>query len=556
LLLLSGATVLALLFFAWAAWLRHQVLRKTRQIEERSHREARLQAQYRLLVENANDIIYTHTLEGELLSVNWAGEQILGYTAQELIGKNIAELVCPECLQQAKEMISRKVTQAKQTVYEIEVLAKDKKRLILEVSSRLSSTETGNPCVQGVARDITQRKHLEEQLRQAQKMEAVGQLAGGVAHDFNNLLTIIIGYTDLLQSRNISAQQAPELLAEIRRSSERAASLTRQLLAFSRRQILQPIVLNLNGVLGDTEKLLRPLIGEAIELRLDLDPSLLCVKVDPVQIDQMILNLAANSRDAMPHGGKLTIRTANQVVREDQSERFPGIRSGWYAVLEVTDTGSGMDEQTRSHIFEPFFTTKGIGKGTGLGLAMVYGLVQQSGGYITVDSQLGQGTTFRIYLPLAEQPPSAQAEDAAEEEAPGGGETVLVVEDEESVRRLALLTLTAQGYPVLEAANGQEALEKSAQGDSKIDLLVTDVVMPQLGGRELAARLRESRPDIKILYVSGYTNVGALLDGAGEGGSFFLAKPYSPLALARKVREILDGDTDDSNLAAGAAVAS
>jgi signal transduction histidine kinase/ActR/RegA family two-component response regulator len=393
-----------------------------------------------------------------------------------------------------------------------------------------------------LASEIAERKQLEEQLLQAQKMEAIGRLAGGVAHDFNNLLTAIIGYSQLALQRIPPDDPLRHDLDEIRKAGERAATLTRQLLAFSRKQVLQPKVLDLNAVVASTSKMLHRLIGEDIRFRTILDPALKRVKADPGQIEQVLMNLAVNARDAMPNGGSLSIETANVYLDEEYARHHVEVQPGRYVMLAVSDTGCGMSAEVLSHIFEPFFTTKEQGRGTGLGLAMVYGIIKQSGGHIWVYSEPGKGTTFKLYLPLAEEADSA-AEQALEQTAflPTGTETILLAEDDAQVREFASRVLRELGYKVIEATDGQQAL-KEAEQTPNIDILLTDVVMPYVGGKELSERLRSVRPGIKVLFLSGYTEYATLRQGMLGDGDAFLHKPFAPGELARKVREVLDGD--------------
>jgi two-component system cell cycle sensor histidine kinase/response regulator CckA len=398
----------------------------------------------------------------------------------------------------------------------------------------------GKVAFSGFIRDITERKSLEDQFRQSQKMEGIGRLAGGIAHDFNNLLTAILGYAELMKAQLPDDEDLRSSLHEIHTAGERAAALTRQLLAFSRKQLLQPRILDLNAVVSEVERLLRRLIGEDVELTTRLDHNLGSVKADPGQLEQVIMNLAVNARDAMPDGGTLMIETVNAVLDSSFVRANPGARSGEYAVLIITDTGTGMNEEVRSHIFEPFFTTKEQGKGTGLGLATAYGIVKQSDGYITVDSEPGRGTTFRMYFPRAAGAASASGLGERSALSPRGTETILMVEDEPGVRRLSRTILEAQGYTVLEAASGDEALIVARSHVEEIHLVATDVVMPGMSGPALWDRLHAVHPQARVLFISGYTDDAIASHGVLESGIAFLQKPFTPFALAQKVREVLD----------------
>jgi PAS domain S-box-containing protein len=388
---------------------------------------------------------------------------------------------------------------------------------------------------------VTERRSIEEQLRQAQKMEAIGQLAGGVAHDFNNLLTVISGYSDILITGGQLDEGKKALVREISKAGDRAASLTRQLLAFSRRTVLAPRMLDLNALVSDHEKMLRRLIGEDVTLTARLDPLVKCVKADAGQLEQVILNLAVNARDAMPQGGELTIETDNVELDETYAQTHPDVNPGPYVLLAVRDTGCGMTAEVMARIFEPFFTTKGPGKGTGLGLATVYGIVKQSGGHIAVSSEPNRGTTFKIYLPAFEARPSGKSFPGIQP-MPKGSETILLVEDEDAVRAIARHTLESCGYRALEASNGADALRRCTQHQARIDLIVTDVVMPGMAGRPLIERLKGLWPDIKVLYMSGYTDDAVIRHGVLQAQAAFLQKPFAPHALATKVREVLDQD--------------
>jgi signal transduction histidine kinase len=388
-----------------------------------------------------------------------------------------------------------------------------------------------------------ERVRLEDQLRQAQKMEAIGRLAGGFAHDFNNMMTAVIGFSHFVLARLEEAHPLRSHVEEIKRAGERASALTSQLLAFSRKQVLQPRVLDLNEVVNEVEKLLQRLIGEDIELVSVLDPGLEPVGADPGQLEQVIMNLALNARDAMTTGGKLTIETANVELDEHHAASHFDVEPGAYVLLAVSDTGVGMDAETQARIFEPFFTTKEQGKGTGLGLATVFGIVKQSGGDVFVYSEPGRGTTFKIYLPRVQAPVERLEPRATPETPPRGSETILLVEDEEMVRNLEREVLEAQGYRVLEARNARHALELAQEHAGAIHLLVTDVVMPELSGRELAEQLVALRPDSKVLYTSGYADDAIVRHGVLEPGIAFLPKPLTPASLAHKVREVLDSPT-------------
>jgi signal transduction histidine kinase/CheY-like chemotaxis protein len=394
--------------------------------------------------------------------------------------------------------------------------------------------------LRGVMVDVTEHQQLEEEFRQAQKMEAVGRLAGGVAHDFNNLLTIISGYAQLALDFLEPESQLRPYVDEILRAGDRASGLVRRLLAFTRRQSMEPQVLDLNGVVKGTEKMVRRLIGEDIEVVTALPPGLGMVRSDPAQLEQVIFNLSVNARDAMPNGGKLIIETANVELDQAYAGTHLAVTPGPYVMLSVSDTGSGMDAHTRAHMFEPFFTTKEKDKGTGLGLATVYGIIKQSGGNIWVYSELGLGTSFKIYLPRVVAYAEPLPPVIIPTSKPLGSETILLVEDEDSIRSLVLGILQAHGYTVLEAGRPREALEISKKFEGPIHLLFTDVVMPQMSGREVAEQISSERHDTKVLYMSGYTDQAIAHHGVLNPGVPFLQKPFTPEALTRKVREVLD----------------
>ena len=383
-------------------------------------------------------------------------------------------------------------------------------------------------------------RQSEEQLRQAQKLEAVGRLAAGVAHDFNNILTIITCHSELMLRQMPANDTRRQHVEQVEKAAHMAAGLTRQLLTFSRKQVIEPRVLKLNDVITDVEKMLRRLIGEDIEFHTKLDPAAGHIKADAGQIEQVIMNLAVNARDAMPDCGKLTIMTANTVLDENYLRSFPELRAGDYVMLAIADTGVGMSDEVKAHLFEPFFTTKSPGKGTGLGLATCFGIVQQSSGHITVCSEVGKGTTFRIYFPLVQLEVEPARAHITSTDVAGGSETVLLVEDAPAVRELAALTLREKGYTVFEALNGEDGLRTARQQNGRIDLVLTDVVMPVMNGKEMAEALQKSYPETRVLFTSGYTEDAISQRGILRPGVIFLQKPYTTAALARKVREALD----------------
>lgn len=396
----------------------------------------------------------------------------------------------------------------------------------------------------GAIMDITERKRLEDELRQAQKMEAIGHLAGGVAHDFNNLLTVVSGSSEILLQSLPPSDPARELLLEIQRASQRGAALTQQLLAFSRRTVLEPKLLDLNEAVRESEKMLRRLIGEDVLFNAVLDPALKPVKVDPTQLAQVIMNLAVNARDAMPRGGTLSIETRTIELDEVSTATVPEAEPGRYVLLIVSDTGTGMSPEIKAHLFEPFFTTKEHGKGTGLGLSLVYGVVKQSGGFIAVDSEPNRGTTFKVYFPVAEGRVPARKTPPALQPAAAGTETLLLVEDEDAVRSIILRVLRNAGYTVLDASGGREAIRIAAAHAGPIHLLITDVIMPEMGGRQLVEHLIAVRPSLKVLYLSGHTDDAVIRHGVLEADVAFLQKPFTIEALTNKVRELLAAKAD------------
>jgi PAS domain S-box-containing protein len=505
----------------------------------------RSEAGFRSVVEDAPYGIYRAGLSGELVLVNSALEKMLGYSSQEeLLQTNLASGVYrfPAEHQKLNETL---LQQESFKDIELEWKRKDGAPITVRCSGCSIKDETGAVAyVEVFAEDVTERRTLERQLRMAQKMEAVGRLSGGIAHDFNNLLGVIIGYSQVLKRTLGSTHASFEHAEEIEKAGQRAVSLTRQLLAFSRQQVLEPIVLNLNTLVSDMEKMLPRLIGEDIALKLELDTSLSQVKADPSQIEQVILNLVVNARDAMPDGGKLLVQTANVTLDTAYTHKHPGSRPGSYVMLRVTDTGTGIDPEIQSQIFEPFFTTKERDKGTGLGLATVYGIVKQSGGYIAVDSEKGKGASFSVYLPLLEQPVANPAAPLAAVGNTRGTETILLVEDAEPLRKLAEMFLKESGYLILSAPDGQQALQTARQHPGPIHLLLTDVVMPGMNGRILGERLAPSQPGMKVLYMSGYTDSFIAGHGVLEPGTQLLHKPFTQETLTKKVRELLDAGRD------------
>jgi two-component system cell cycle sensor histidine kinase/response regulator CckA len=489
--------------------------------------------------------------KARITRINLKELQMLGYSSGEMLGKPVWKFF-------EEEDTTRKVILAKlsgdvsfHNTFERTYRRKDGTTLPVLVEERvIRDKENQIIGIRSTVEDITERRRTEEalrkseeQLRQWQRVEAIGRLAGGVAHDFNNLLMTIKGCSELLLGAFDRRDPRREEVDEILKAADRATSLTRQLLAFGRRQVLQPQVLDLNAVVMNMDKMLRRLIGEDVQLITCLDPNLWSVKVDPGMIEQVIMNLAVNSRDAMPSGGKLTIETTNVTHDENYASHHVSVKPGFYVMLAISDTGCGMDKETQSHLFEPFFTTKETGKGTGLGLSTVYGIIKQSGGNVWAYSEPGLGTTFKIYLPQVEKGAKAYRPRLKPKEAgaAGGTETILLVEDEEAVRSMVSKVLQNRGYTVLEARHGNEAVEVSERYEGSINLMVTDVVMPQMSGRELAERLTTLRPKMHVLYMSGYPDNTIVQHGVLEPGTSFLQKPFTISALETKVREILDG---------------
>jgi two-component system cell cycle sensor histidine kinase/response regulator CckA len=496
---------------------------------------------FRTMFESGPTATMLLAIDGSVLAVNRSLESMLGYTADELRSLSIYDHVHPDDREAGADLYLELVRGEREAYRRDAVfVTKDGRTVLTQLAAALVRDADGKPTyVIGMAEDVTEQKQLEEQLRQSQKLEAVGRLAGGVAHDFNNMLTAIGGYTSFALERAPAGSPLRSDLDEVRKATERAALLTRQLLAFSRKQVLQPEVLDLNTIVAELESMLRPLLGEEVRLTTRLDPALGAIEADPGQLQQVVMNLVVNARDAMPAGGPISIETANADIEEAGDGT---IEPGSYVTLTVRDEGEGIDEATIGQIFEPFFTTKDAGKGTGLGLATVYGIVKQSGGYLSVETELGAGSAFTIYLHrvAAMAGPTPAPEPAPEPEPVAGtaaAATVLVVEDEEVVRSLVHQVLEGDGYRVLVANDGEEAVVIAAADD--VQLLVTDLSMPKLGGRELAEALRAANPGLKVLYMSGYAESGILSDGVLPPGTAFIGKPFTLGELTDSVRDLL-----------------
>jgi PAS domain S-box-containing protein len=505
--------------------------------------EATLQAtaRYRALMEQANDAILILDLSGRILEANRESERLFGRPRAQIVGRNYDDFVVPDERADSADRRRRLVTEGA-----LRVMARHIERagggvVSVDVSGSLVRIG-GESSVLAILRDITERERLEAQLLQAQKMESVGRLAGGIAHDFNNLLGVITGYGDLLRGEIGPGHPGHRRVVEIRKAADRAATLTRQLLAFSRKQVLQLRVVDLNAVVAGIEPMLRRLIGEHIDLITVFGEGLGRVKADPSQIEQVIANLAVNSRDAMPRGGKLLIETGNVHLDEVYAATRSGVEPGRYVMLAVSDTGHGMDSETLARMFEPFFTTKGLGQGTGLGLATVYGIVKQVGGQVMVYSEPGHGTSFKIYLPRLEHAGDEVPAATPAGPPPRGTETVLVVEDEPALRVLIDEILARSGYTVLQASRPDEALALAVAHEGTIDLVLTDVIMPGMSGGQMADAIRALRPRARVLFMSGYTDDAISQHGILDAGTHFLEKPFTGDSLLRKVRTVLESD--------------
>ncbi|HEY6127625.1 MAG TPA: PAS domain S-box protein [Candidatus Acidoferrum sp.] len=516
-----------------------------RDITERKKTEEALRRSetgFRTVVEDAPYGIFRANAKARLLQVNPALQTMLGYESEEeLLHSDLAN----DIFRQAGEyqrMIDQLIRAEEFKDMEMEWKRKDGTPITVRCSGRRGGEGNGSPAYFEVfAEDVTEKRILERQLRMAQKMEAIGRLSGGIAHDFNNLLGVIIGYSALLKRKLTESKALFDHALEIEKAGQRAASLTKQLLAFSRQQVLTPSVLNLNTLATDMEKMLPRLLGEDIEVRLVLDSELGQVKADQSQIEQVIMNLAVNARDAMPVGGKLRILTSNVELDREYARSHPGSKTGHFVMLSVTDTGTGMDSETLAHIFEPFFTTKERGKGTGLGLATVYGVVKQSNGYIWVDSKLGEGTSFQVYLPRHNEQVLVEEQKNDTEEKLRGSESILLVEDADPLRKLAHTFLESAGFHVMTAESGERAMEVVAGYLGTFDLLLTDVIMPGMNGRVLSEQLLPRQPGMKVLYMSGYTDSFIAGHGVLDPGTNLLHKPFTEEVLIRKIREVLDG---------------
>jgi PAS domain S-box-containing protein len=531
---LRGLVGSVLLFDLYAISQQVQIFRMRKRLSNREEL-------FRVISENAADMIAVVDAAGNRIYTSPSYEQILGYPPEDLMKTSGLEEVHPD----DRESVSRAAAEALKTHVgqRLEYRMRHKNgtwRLVESTASAVLNERGEVTKLIIVNRDVTERRQLERQLRQAQKMEAIGRLSGGIAHDFNNLLGVIIGYTEILEENAGSDETLRNSAAQILRAGHQAACLTRQLLAFSRQQVLEAKTLDINAVVRDTEKMLCRLIGADICIKTQLQPEANPVRVDQTQLEQAILNMAVNARDAMPEGGNLIIETKNFEITRELAEQYSyPVTPGNYVLLSVKDTGTGMDNETQARIFEPFFTTKEKGKGTGLGLAMVYGFVKQSGGYIDVWSKKGVGTTLNIYLPKTTETLQEETNSSEKISSSQGQETILLVEDENSLRLLTKRILESLGYKVIDAADGESAIRMSEEFRGRIDLLLADIIMPGVNGRAVAEVVIKQRPNMRVLFMSGYTGQTIHARDVLEQGSFFLPKPFSRKALAEKVKEAL-----------------
>jgi PAS domain S-box-containing protein len=512
-----------------------ELKRRNEELEHAVAERKQSAEKYRMVLEQASDGIAIADATYRYVEVNARMLEMLGYTREQFLRLSMPDLIPKQ--DEAKDAFAFDPVQGG------EVFRRERRFIrhdgsILEVEISIRRMEDGR--IQEIVRDVTDRKRLEAQLRQSQKLEAVGRLAGGVAHDFNNLLTVILGHSDLTLSSMDADDRRRHDIEDIREAGARAAVLTSQLLAFSRKQVLQPKIVDVSIAVSNLTKMLGRLLSSNIEIVTRLERDLWRTKVDPGQLDQVILNLTINARDAMPLGGKLTLATKNCRLDGKHVSEDAAVPAGEYVLLEVSDPGCGMDAETRSHLFEPFFTTKLPGKGTGLGLSTVYGIVRQSGGHIWVDSELGRGTSVKVYLPRARETSESTRHAKRGEQMPRGNETILLAEDEQRVRGVTATVLARLGYKVLEAGDGQEALEVAKEYAGEIHLLLTDIMMPKISGRELEEQLRRERPAIKVVLSSGYSDDG-ISQRTLDTSTPFLQKPFTPHSLAIKIREVLDG---------------
>ncbi len=545
-LVLACLIVSQVVLFVSLIWALALLLNRS-EIDKRSAKNAlvesekRLEQNYRSMFEEALIGLFQTTPEGKFLSVNPAMARIFGYESPAQMMASISDIPTQIYVDPKRREDLKRLVQENGSVqnFDFQVYRKDGTKMWLTANCRAISQDGSTLRYDGTLEDITEHKLLEEQLRQAQKMEAVGRLAGGVAHDFNNAIGVIVGYSALLKEGLSSNETLLRYADEVDKAGHRAASLTRQLLAFSRKQVIQPTVIDLNAVVSETEKMLRRLIGEDIQLGIIRDPNLGRIRADLGQIEQILMNLAVNARDAMPQGGRLVIQSCNAELDETNLIKYRYAKPGHYVMLSVSDTGCGMDKETQAHIFEPFFTTKGPGQGTGLGLSTVYGIVKQSNGYIWVYSEPGKGATFKVYFPRVEAAADPIAR-PGKSEVPTGSETILVVEDDESMRSLTRKCLESGGYTVLDAHNSEMAIRIVTEYEGVIHLLLTDVVMPGLSGPQLSESLAVSRPNMKVIYMSGYTADLIAQHGVLNPEVVLLEKPFTRDALLRKIRQILD----------------